>query len=184
MGRVIAAHALVERKLNRIIYRFLSLRPVEARIAIREPRTTDRVDMIADLLSLYDLKVSTNLDALKQALDKCYKERDALAHGVWLKDEKTGHIFLRLSSGNWQPPGIIKKAKRRIDLEGREYSSDHAKETCRLILGAIDALDGLEREIAALAPSIEKSRRRSLKTGRPAGRAPKRQQGRRSSSPG
>jgi hypothetical protein len=158
IGRVIAAHALVEWMLVRIIYQLLGLKPVEGRIAVRQPRTTDCVDMITDLLTLNKLTVNTDMVALRKALDKCCSERDALAHGIWMKDESTGEIFLRLSSGNWQLPGTNKKAKRRIDLEGALYDFRDAKETKRLIDGVIDAVDNLRTDIvAALTASPRKS---------------------------
>ena len=91
-----------------------------------------------------------DMKALKEALEKCVRERDALAHGVWVKDRETGKIFLRLISGTWQPPGTIKgKVKRRIDIEAEEYTSNNAKETRRLIDGVLDALGELDNEIAS-----------------------------------
>lgn len=162
IGRVVAAHALVEWILNRIVYRLLRLKPVEGRIAVRDPRTTDRLDMITDLLTLNNIAVQTDTKTLREVLDKCYRERDELAHGVWVIDREAGKLFLRLSGGKWQPPGMNKAVKRRIDLEAREYTSDDAKETYRLIHGALEALSAFEDEIAgALAPLRKKSPLRS-----------------------
>jgi hypothetical protein len=158
IGKVIAAHAAVEWMLVRIVYQLLGLRPVEGRIAIRQPRTTNCLDMITDLLTLNKIIVSTDVKALKTALDQSECDRDALAHGIWMKDRSTGQLFLRLSSGNWQPPGSHKKSKRRIDLEAREYDFRDAKEVHRLIEGIIEALDLLQKEIvSALKSSPRKS---------------------------
>jgi hypothetical protein len=159
IGKVMAAHAAVEWALNRITYQILRLKPVEGRIAVREPRTTDRLDMITDLLGINKIKVAMDTKALRIALEQAYQERDALAHGVWVIDRKAGKLFLRLSGGKWQPPGVFNKSvKRKIDLEAQEYTSGEAKATRELIVGILGALSDLEIEIvAALAASREKS---------------------------
>jgi hypothetical protein len=159
IGRVMAAHAAIEWVLNRIAFQLLRLKPVEGRIAVREPRTTDRLEMITDLLGINKIKVATDTKTLKAALEKACQERDALAHGIWVIDRKAGKLFLRLSGGKWQPPGVVNKSvKRRIDLEAQEYTSEEAKTTRELIVGLLGALNDLEAEIvAALASSPGKS---------------------------
>jgi hypothetical protein len=114
--------------------------------------------MITDLLALNKMKVQIDTRALRKVLEKSCRERDELAHGVWVIDRETGKLFLRISGGKWQPPGTTTAVKRRLDLEAREYTSDEAKETHRLIRGALDALGDLYDEIdAVLASSRKKS---------------------------
>jgi|HubBroStandDraft_6_1064221.scaffolds.fasta_scaffold678552_2 hypothetical protein len=154
IGRVIAAHAAVEWAINRIVFQLLRITPVEGRIAVREPRTTDRLDMIVDLAQINKIEIQVNTKILKETLEKCYRDRDELAHGVWAIDREVGKLFLRLSGGKWQLPGTNKSIKRRIELEAREYTAAKAKETCRLIVSALTVLGDLEREIVAGLASL------------------------------
>ena len=157
IGKVMASHAAVEWALNRVTYQLLRLKPVEGRITVREPRTTDRLDMITDLLGINKIKVTMNIKALKIALEQAYQERDALAHGIWIIDRKAGKVFLRLSGGKWQPPGVFNKSvKRKIDLEAQEYTSAEAKATRELIVGILGALSDLETEIVAALATLRK----------------------------
>jgi hypothetical protein len=78
IGKVVTRHATVELKLSRIVYILLGIDAVSGRISVREPRTTDRLDMIADLLKINKIKVQANLPAIRTDLDKCSLERDRL----------------------------------------------------------------------------------------------------------
>jgi hypothetical protein len=158
IGKVVTRHATVELKLSRIVYILLGIDAVSGRISVREPRTTDRLDMIADLLKINKIKVQANLPAIRTDLDKCSLERDRLAHGIWIKDPLyPGKFFLRSLSGNWTPPGTREKSKRRIDPEAQEYNTKHAKDLVTLIEKTGQAVFDLGDEIdSALAASRNK----------------------------
>jgi hypothetical protein len=56
--------------------------------------------MIVDLLKLKGISVSADLDGIREALELCAKQRDALAHGLWIKDQDyPDKPFLRILSG-------------------------------------------------------------------------------------
>jgi hypothetical protein len=111
IGRAMVTHALLEWLLLRTIYLLLALDPIEGRIAVRDPRTTDRLDMIVDLLRIKKAtkKVTVDLQDLRTRLDECSRARDALAHGIWVRDDEASKWFLRFSGGSWQPPGEKEK---------------------------------------------------------------------------
>jgi hypothetical protein len=73
IGRIITHHSVLEWKLSRIVYTLLGIDPVAGRIAVREPRTTDRLEMIVDLLKLKGISVSADLDGIREALELCAK---------------------------------------------------------------------------------------------------------------
>jgi hypothetical protein len=73
IGRIITHHSVLESKLSRIVYTLLGIDPVAGRIAVREPRTTDRLEMIVDLLKLKGISVSADLDGIREALELCAK---------------------------------------------------------------------------------------------------------------
>jgi hypothetical protein len=127
IGRACTYHALIEWLLNRITYQLLGVSDLCGRIAVREPRITDRIDMIIDLMKIREIEVpEINLNELRGILGECSTKRDALAHGIWVKDPKTKQLFLRLSGGTWSPPGTRGKVKRRIDLEAHEFDAHEA----------------------------------------------------------
>jgi hypothetical protein len=158
IGRIVSAHAQIEWVLNRIVYSLLKIEPVHGRIAVREPRTTDRLDMITDLMKLMGIGVPTDVIGLRTLLEGCYKERDCLAHGIWVHDKTLNINFLRIISGNWQPPGTNQKSKRRIDLEATKYDVTDAKAVLETTLGTLQALNVLKMEVeAAIATLPRKS---------------------------
>jgi hypothetical protein len=159
IGRIVSRHAILEWKLSRTIYTLLGIDPVCGRVAVREPRTTDRLDMIADLIKIKNISVSADLPAIRNALDACVSQRDALAHGLWIVDpDYPNRLFLRQTAGNWTPPGKIGKHKRRIDPQAIEYVLEDAKGLAELIDATIQAVYDLEEEIkSALKASPTKS---------------------------
>jgi len=159
IGKVIVRHAVVELKLNRMIYNLLEIDPVAGRITVREPPTTDRLDMIKDLLKVKKIAVKSNLKSIHKRLKECAAERNRIAHGIWIKDPKhPGILFLRTLSGDWVPPGSREKSKRRIDPEAIEYSVEDAKDLVTFIEETGQAVYDLGDEIdAALAASSKKS---------------------------
>ena len=107
IGKVVTRHAVVELKLNRIVYTLLGIDAVSGRISVREPRTTDRLDMIADLLKITKIKVQADLPAIRTDLDKCSLERDRLAHGIWIKESVVSRNIFPSISVRCPPSALI-----------------------------------------------------------------------------
>jgi hypothetical protein len=103
IGRVITRHAYLEWRLSKIIYALLSVGPKEGRLAVREPRATDRLVLIRDLVHLKGLEIRADLDLLAEAIDSVTRQRDQLAHGIWLRDSATQTFFLRLTKVSGSP---------------------------------------------------------------------------------
>jgi hypothetical protein len=148
IGKVIITYAALEAKMSRMIYSLLNVDPIAGRLAVRDPRTTDRLDLISDLLKLADITVKADISAIKIVLTKCARERDALAHGLWFRDPKhPGKLFLRLLGGTWTPPGSRGKSKRRTRPEAREYSTQDVKDVFELIEATGQQIYDLSDEI-------------------------------------
>ena len=125
IGRVIVEYAFLELQLSRIIYDLIRVDPKAGRVAVREPRATDRLEIILDLI---DLKQFTLTDDEKKLLRKttktCLTQRDQLAHGAWVRDPNNGTLLLRLTKGQWQPiKGQRGKTKRVVKPEGISVST-------------------------------------------------------------
>jgi hypothetical protein len=158
IGRIVVRHAALELQLNLMIYQLLEIDAAMGRITVRDPRTSDRLDMIADLLEMKKIKVRADLPAIRTSLQECASGRDLLAHGIWVDDNaRPGKVMLRTLSGRWTPDGTT-KLKRRIQPEGVEYDVTKARQLTALIEATGERLHDLGVEIrAALASSRGKS---------------------------
>jgi hypothetical protein len=156
-------------RLSEVAYLLLGIGPKEGRLAVREPRTTDRFDMIRDLLELKAIKVETDLVLLRDALESAARQRDQLGHGIWLRDRASGILYLRLTKGSWQPvKGQAGKIKRLVRPEGVEYTASDCRELRAIIIEAIEMVRALEYEIeGALRASPKKSQPQPQPTGQP-----------------
>jgi hypothetical protein len=157
IGRIVVRHAALELQLNLMIYQLLEIDTAMGRITVRDPRTSDRIDMIIDLLEMKKIKVKVNLSAVRKSLEACAKGRDLLAHGIWVEDNmRPGKLLLRSLSGKWTPDGVT-NLKRRIEPEGVEYDVAKARKLTALIEATGELLHDLGVEIrAALGTSPKK----------------------------
>ena len=147
IGRVIVGFARLE-ELSNALYVLLQIHRVEGRIAIREPRAPDRLDLIRELLQLRGIETRTDFKALRKALEDAGKRRDQIAHGVWFRDPATGVIYLRVTKGNW-PGQTMQLAgkKRSVFPEGLPFGVNECREILTVIEAAsrgVDFLGGTE----------------------------------------
>lgn len=145
-------YALVEHQLTRIIYGLCNLGHKDGRIIVREPRSTDRLSMILDLLSVRGLALKeTDIPLLRDALSSAKEERDKVAHGIWLQDPENGKLFIRVTRGSWQPdPKMRGKVKRVISPEGQEVVVDDLRTITNIIHNTSGHIGFMETEIEAM----------------------------------
>jgi hypothetical protein len=151
IGRVITAHSVVELYLNNIVYDLIGLDPTIGRLAVREPRAADRVDLIAKLMTLKGFTTTIDMKELRKTIDKCTTERDQLAHGVWGPNPRTGVLHLRLVRGTQE----IEKGRhvsRIISPVGLPLTADDCAAIRRRIREVIVLLSRLHGEIRAAPP--------------------------------
>src|SRR5690606_3960839 len=97
-------------------------------VAVREPRVTDKLSLIRDLLEIRKVDLRFDTKPLAELLERCANQRDQLAHGTWTREPKTNVLFLRLTKGSWQPvKGQKGKTKQLIKPEGIQYSADDCR---------------------------------------------------------
>lgn len=91
------------------------------RLAVREPRAAECLDLIVDLMELRGIKTSyKDVQALRGRLVKAENERDHLAHTVWLRPYGSRGYFTQQTKGNW--PNVPKHdimRKKKITPELR-----------------------------------------------------------------
>jgi hypothetical protein len=128
------AYSRIEWLLNKTIYDVLNVSSAEGRLAVRDPTPDQRVDLIEDLMRLKGIKNTVErIGDLKSFLKDAKTKRDAVAHGVWLRADGDPTLYLRLVNGTWTPPGTIGKTKRRMMLEGFQFTLQDAKEWTELV---------------------------------------------------
>ncbi len=160
IGRVITLWAVLELSLNQSVYLLLGTDPKSGRIAVREPRATDRIDMISDLAALKSIPIhSTDLTDLRAATEEALNFRDALAHNVWVRNPRNGDLLLRFTKGSWQPDkGMRGKVSRKVKPEGSKMTAADCRVLAENILGIVDQARMLREEIEErLQASSEKS---------------------------
>ena len=102
-------------------WKVLGLSDAAGRIALREPRVTDRLEMLCDLVKLRggvwdDALYKSILTRIKVAAAK----RDLLAHGIWVNYSKYRNEWhVQLARGQW-PKNLrdLVKESRKVTPEG------------------------------------------------------------------
>ncbi|MBI4185417.1 MAG: hypothetical protein HY521_15605 [Proteobacteria bacterium] len=159
IGRVIVEYALLELQLSRIIYDLLGVDQKVGRIAVREPRVKDRLEIIFDLINQKRLALTDHeMKLLRKTSEACLIGRDQLAHGTWVRNPETGTLLLRSTKGQWQPvKGQRGKTKHAIKPEGILVSTAE-------ITALGDVINLLSRRFVelrdALLASLRSSRRK------------------------
>jgi hypothetical protein len=122
IGRIMTKFSQIEYRLSQIIYLQLDLDPKRGRLAVREPpRIAERFDLVTDLMKLDGIGTDwKEIAKIRKRLVDAEKERDHLAHAVWLKPDKGNGYYTRQTKGDW--PGFKKddiRKKKRVFPELR-----------------------------------------------------------------
>ncbi len=133
--------------------------PKLGRIAVRDPRIDDRIEMIGDIAYLRKLQVDPKaLDILEKRANEVLRWRDLLAHGIWIPKDDGGWMLQNLS-GLYPKDHEAEHRKRRINPEGINVDIDGllsvADGTLHLIEAAIEIRQMIQ---AQLPPSPDTSR--------------------------
>lgn len=143
IGRTTVAWAYFENGVRRVIWRLMGVDERLGRTAVRDPRIDDRLEMIADLVFLKQIKIDEKrLQLLKTRANEVLSNRDLLAHGVWVPHQ--GKWFVQKVSGNYPKDAISEHKKRRIAPEGMNVDL----EGLQTISGAVDILIETLKEVA------------------------------------
>ena len=158
LGRIITVHSVLEHKLTSLSVILLQLNKGEARIAVREPKTVDRLDMALDLFAIKDIEVQSDTQAIREAVGKATAERNKIAHGLWLKHPGTGQVYLRIARGQWSKDLTRgERVSRAIYPQSVPFGVKDCKAILEQVLHALKLVDELGKEIdIALQSSPEK----------------------------
>jgi hypothetical protein len=107
IGRIVVRWAYFEHCVQDMVWQAMQVSHSVGRIAVREPRVTDRLEMLRDLVKLR--KATWNDQLFKSILGRAKlitARRDLLAHGIWgnhpaglWTSTDTWHV--QLTRGSW-----------------------------------------------------------------------------------
>lgn len=148
IGHVMVKYARLEHSLTMLIGLLLQLNKAEVRIALREPRAADRLDIVLDLFAIKDIKIISDVTMLKSLVTESTSGRDLLAHGIWLKHPLNGDLYIRQTRGKW-PKNLSRNqtVKRAIFPQSFPYSVNDCRKTIQTINKALAAVASLGEEL-------------------------------------
>lgn len=169
IGKVVIRWAHLEYLIQSFIWELAGVDERVGRLAIREPRVSDRMDLVYDLAELLGAKVDTKQGtAFKNRLNELSGKRDLIAHGIWTKTPKDKTWRVILTRGTHRPDADVPHRKRKIspealkaDPDGLRKLADQMEEMAK----NFRTLRGMLRE--TLKASAEKRLRQYLADHRP-----------------
>jgi hypothetical protein len=138
IGRIIVRWAYFEYSIQQVVWLLVGVDQITGSFSVREPRVTERIDMIQDLASLRSVKLKDELwfQAYRVQADAAQSHRDLLAHGLWTSYPDGS---FRVVKTRGQHPKSRKQVPHRSRKVSPEALSVTAKEL-RWITGIIDLL--------------------------------------------
>ena len=98
IGKIISRWAYVEWRLKSIVYGLLKINPKIGRVVVRQASAVQAFQMVQELLPLRNIPVAPkDLKAIKRKLERIEEFRNAIAHGIWLKHDKTDLPALQIT---------------------------------------------------------------------------------------
>lgn len=144
IGQVIVAYARLEHNVTALAAILLQLNKAESRIALRTPRVAERLDMVLDLFAIKGILPGIDAIALRSLLEQAANRRDTIAHGIWIRHDETGELWLRLARGSWPKDKTEgTKVSRVILPQSIPYGADECRETLKLIDQAFEMTNQL-----------------------------------------
>jgi hypothetical protein len=115
IGRIIVSWAYFEYCVQEMNWQALGISEAAGRIAMREPRVTDRLEMLSSLIELrdgtWDIELYKSILARSRILAA---KRDLLAHGIWGYVKHLNEWHVQLARGSWpnNRSDLIKGSKK------------------------------------------------------------------------
>jgi hypothetical protein len=151
IGIIMVRWAYFEHAVRRLVWEAMGVDPKMGRIAVRDPRIDDRIEMIGDIAYLRKLKIDEKaLTTLETGANEVLRWRDLLAHGIWIPQP---HGWLiQMTSGNYPKDYLTEHRKRRINPEGVNVSIEGLRTVADGAKTLIENAIALREQIQAQAP--------------------------------
>lgn len=154
VGRIVVHWSFQVWLLQQCTYTMLGLNNAQGRIAVRDPRPHEHIEMLEQLAPLAGFTLHLDLETLKKDLRDLKSLRDSIAHGVWTRNRQTGRLTLQLDSGAWTPPGHREKRSRRHTPEARGVDAEGLESVLAGIQRTISTTDALLRSLEAQSEAL------------------------------
>jgi hypothetical protein len=153
IGRVIAAHAILENNVSELVFDLMKIGSPEGRVAFEYRAASTMFALVRKLLALRGIEPNLNVADLGDQISDLCKARDQLAHGLWVK--RNGMIALRLTEGTYDTPEG--RRSRAILPEGKTLPDNYFEHTRQLILDTAGIVNDLREQVrSALSQSLNK----------------------------
>ena len=136
IGRIIVRWAYLEDLIQYIVWDLLHLDEAYGRLAVRDPRITDRLNMVRDLAALRKSAIdSKEFKFIYDQAERLATLRDHVAHGIWMK-APDGEWKIERTRGFHPKDVSPEKLSRRIEPDALHADLNGL----RSIVAGIDAL--------------------------------------------
>ena len=147
IGRMVSRFALLEKRVNDLIYGLLELDPKMGRVAVRSPRMSDSFVMLQDLIALRGFACTADLKSLGNLCKRLEELRDRVCHGIWVKHPASKTPILQVLAGSYaETPGGA-SVKARINPQALSITLADFRHHLKLTDQAILALRAISREL-------------------------------------
>jgi hypothetical protein len=149
VGRIIVTWSFLEYILQKTVWDLAGVDEVVGRLAVREPRVTDRLGLICDLAEVRGIAIpAQSIKDLRKMLERNGLIRDLLAHGAWTHDPERGWMVIRArGSYDFQPADHSKN--RKVDPEALRATSDDLRGLREGIERCVESVRSLARFVNA-----------------------------------
>jgi hypothetical protein len=146
IGRIIVHWAFFEHCVQEMIWDILKVSEAAGRIAVREPRVTDRLDMLRDILKLNGGIWKDDLfKSVRAKADLLASKRHLLGHGKWFHHKTDNSWNVELTRGSWPKDAAELAAQsRKVSPESIVITLAELRATTTEILKLFDDLNALK----------------------------------------
>ena len=168
IGRFIVVWAHFEHYIQTVIWGALKLSPEEGRIAVKEVRVTDRLDILRDLAEVQNLEMDyVLLKEIRLKAEKLSSKRHMLAHCLWQKLDNDWCALV--TRGSWQDlpfevSNYPERKSKNLEPEAHPVTSEVARGWAEAAVELIEDLKKVGDQHKPV-PLPEKHKKRSAPKG-------------------
>ena len=89
IGRVITRWAIIEYKLDHLVFTALDISQEEGRLSVRGQRASERIKLVQDILHIKKASLPVKWKEVRDTLEEMESFRNRLAHSVWIHHSET-----------------------------------------------------------------------------------------------
>ena len=152
IGSIVTGWALLEHNIQTFVWELAGVGQEIGFYAIRDPRASDRLQMVLDLADYRGARVNPQqAKKLKKFIIDLKGHRDQFAHGVWARTKDHGWAVI-VTGGHHDPNVDVEFSSRKLAPEGRPIAVSELLNINEAIDDALDAFASLRDSIRAKLP--------------------------------